>query len=229
MTNPNSDSFIEQCIAALPPEKREAARQAFHDLGDGDGSAISKLLVVLESNAAFASTIPAKLANVADSLAVELRDFQKQDAKERTEATKRLTESVTETLKLQVPALGKAIALDRVVGEMEQSRHQLARLEHSVGRLRHVRLGMVLFGILLGTVSIAAIGGGVFWERIQRWRHNELFLARLEQAGLQMQITSQSDGSPVLRIEGPLFQGTAWRKDRNNTITGVDLAFEEGR
>jgi hypothetical protein len=53
------DSYLEQCIAALPPEKREAARHAFEEISEtGDDTYLSKLLAVLEANGAYAKMIP---------------------------------------------------------------------------------------------------------------------------------------------------------------------------
>jgi len=59
VTPANPRSYLEQCIAALPPEKREAAWHAFQEISEtGDDTYLSKLLAVLEANGAYAKRIP---------------------------------------------------------------------------------------------------------------------------------------------------------------------------
>jgi len=229
MKNHDNPSYIEKCIQALPPEKQEPARQAFHELGEGDGSAISKLLVVMEANAAFASTIPSELNLVSEKLVRELTEFQSRATEDRAAAEARLAKKLSDLIQQQVPALGKTLAMDRLVGEAEQQNHSLVRLERSVGRLRHLRVGGVLALMLLSVLLVGGLLSAVMWNRIQVWRSNERFLSRLEQSGIELRLLAQENNSTLFRIEGPVYKGTSWRLDENGKIKGVDLAIQEAR
>lgn len=229
MNNTENSPFIEKCINALPPEKQEAARLAFHELGEGDGSAISKLLVVMEANAAFASTIPSELNLVSEKLVRELSEIQSQATEDRTAAEARLAKNLSDLIQQQVPALGKTLAMDRLAAEAEQQKHSLVRLECSISRLRHLRIGGVLALMLLSVLLADGLATAVMWNRIQAWRSNERFLSRLEQSGIELRLMAQGNGSTLFRIEGPVYKGTSWRLDENGKIKGVDLAIQEAR
>ena len=229
MKSNDNHSFIEKCIQALPPEKQASARQAFVELGDGDGSAISKLLVVLEANAAFASTIPSDMSRIAEKFVQDLTEIQAQASKDRAETETRLATKLSDIIQRQVPALGKSLAVDRLAAATNQQKHSLNRLERSINRLRHLRVGGVLALMLLSIVMTDGIIAAVMWNRIQIARGNERFFNRLNRSGIELRLIHQGDGSTLLRIEGPVYRGTAWRLDEHDKIKGVDLAIREAR
>jgi hypothetical protein len=229
MTTNSNHSYVEKCIQALPPEKQESARQAFLELGEGDGSAISKLLVVLEANAAFASTIPSEMNRISEKFVRELTEIQARGSKDRAEAEARLTSKLGDIIQRQVPALGKSLAVDRLAAAAGQQKHSLTRLERSINRLRHLRVGGVLALMLLGIVMTDGIIAAIMWNRIQVARGNERFFNRLNRSGIELRLIRQGDGSTLLRIEGPVYRGTAWRLDKHDKIKGVDLAIREAR
>ena len=70
------DSYLEQCIAALPPEKREAARHAFEEISEtGDDTYLSKLLAVLEANGAYAKMIPKGMTDAGAKVVRNMEDI----------------------------------------------------------------------------------------------------------------------------------------------------------
>src|ERR1700678_253544 len=76
MMSGDSDSYLEQCIAALPPEKREAARGAFAEISEtGDDTYLSKLLAVLEANGAYAKMIPKRMTETGAKVVREMEDI----------------------------------------------------------------------------------------------------------------------------------------------------------
>src|SRR5476651_1686337 len=111
----DSDTYLEQCIAALPPEKREAARRAFAEISEtGDDSYLSKLLAVLEANSAFARTIPKDLADAGGKLVREMAAVVDQLTQQQSQDEDRREASFKKLLVEQLAELVKTLALDKV-------------------------------------------------------------------------------------------------------------------
>jgi len=106
MTPVGEKSYLEQCIAALPAEKREAARRAFYEISEtGDDSYLSKLLALLEANGAYARKVPkemteagAKVVREMEIIFEQILEFERyrRDAFQRTitDEAKRLADSL---------------------------------------------------------------------------------------------------------------------------------------
>lgn len=228
MKTNDDQSYIEKCIQALPPEKQSAARKAFEELGDGDLGALSRVLIVLEATTALAKEVPRDLAEVSRRLLDELDARRKQAEQTAAEREKQREERLRALLIQQVPALGRALAVDRVAVQVEQQKAATLRLERSVSRLRHLRVGGVLALMLFSVILVGAGGAAIFWKDIQSWRHYTQFLGRLDRAGVSLRLIRQDQGGTVFEIKGPVYQGTGWIKDANGNMGGVDLVIQEG-
>lgn len=222
-------SYLEKCIAALPPEKQPAARAAFKDIAEGgDDSIFSKVLVTLEATSAYSTTIPQALTASGEKL---LREF---DARANTIARREAESDVEREEKLrqliaeQVPQLARSLALDRVVAGLEAQTAELGRIERSVARLRRARVYGLLLLMLLGGIIGATAVGGVFWKRYQSAQRAERFVTRLNSAGITMEIRRNGQYE-WLRVEGlPVLSGTTWTKNDRGEIIGAHFRFPSG-
>lgn len=228
MKDKNQDSYLEQCIRALPHEKQSAARKAFEELGDGDLGALSRVLIALEATTALAKEVPRDLAEVSRRLLDELDARRKQAEQTAVELEKQREERLRALLIQQVPALGRALAVDRIAVQVEQQKAATLRLERSVSRFRHLRVGGVLALMLCSVILVGAGGAAFWWKDIQSWRHNAQFLSRLDRAGVSLRLMRQDQGGTVFEIKGPVYQGTGWIKDANGNLAGADLVIQEG-
>lgn len=85
-----TESYFEKCIQALPPEKQAAAREAHRAISEtGDDNLISKLLVVLESTAVYAETIPRGMVVFGDKFLGDLDARLKMASQSQAELEKR--------------------------------------------------------------------------------------------------------------------------------------------
>ena len=222
-------SYLEQCIQALPLEKQAAARKAFEDFWEGDDSTFSRLLVVLEATNSFAKGIPKELAEIANRLLAELDQRKESGAHDDAERQKKMEERFRALLVQQVPVLGRALAVDKLATQLEQQKAATIRLGRSIDRLRHLRVGGVLALMALSVLLVGGLGAAAYWNELRTWRSNACFLQRLGRAGIELKLLAQQDGRTVLRVEGPVYRGTAWRLDEHEKIKGVDLAIRESR
>src|SRR5471032_3040967 len=125
----DSDTYLEQCIAALPPEKREAARRAFEEISEtGDDSYLSKLLAVLEANNAYARKIPKDLADAGGKLLHEMAGIADKLAEHQSQNEDRCAASFKKLLAEQRPLCEKSPALDKVAAGIEEQRLLLEQL-----------------------------------------------------------------------------------------------------
>src|SRR5471030_2778797 len=126
----DSDTYLEQCIAALPPEKREAARRAFAEISEtGDDSYLSKLLAVLEANSAFARTIPKDLADAGGKLLRDMTGMTDKLAQQQSQDEDRREVSFKKLVAEQFAELAKTLDLDKVAVGIEKQRMILEQLK----------------------------------------------------------------------------------------------------
>lgn len=223
----SSESYLDKCIRALPLEKQADARKVFEELGEGDLGTFSRVLVALEATTAFAKEVPRELADVSRRLLADLDARREQADRASAEHEKQREERLRTLLIQQVPALGRALAVDRLTVQVEQQKAATLRLERSVSRLRHLRVGGVLALMLFSVILVGAGGAAFFWKDIQTWRYNAQFLSRLDRAGVSLKLMRQEGGGTVFQIKGPVYRGTDWIKNENGNLNGVDLVIQE--
>src|SRR5471032_2658468 len=119
----DSDTYLEQCIAALPPEKREAARRAFEEISEtGDDSYLSKLLAVLEANNAYARKIPKDLADAGGKLLKEMAGIADKLAEHQSQNEDRREANLKKLLAEHRPQWEKSVVLDNVAIGIDKQR-----------------------------------------------------------------------------------------------------------
>ena len=227
-----SESYLEKCIRALPPEKQPAAREAFKAIAEnGDDSLLSKLIVVLEATAAYAATIPQNLTESGSRFLGELDSRLTKQTQSQAELEAGREERLGKLLTAQVPQIGKAISMDKVIAGLQAQTAELGRIERSLVRLRHARVGGLILLMLLGFILGAGSVVGLSWRSYQDGRQADAFVTRLTEAGIAAKI-HRTDSGDLLTISGPqALRGTAWRKDAQGYIIGADFVFpiQEGR
>ncbi len=138
-------SYLEQCTECLPPEKREAAHQAYKDLVEtGDGGFLSKLLLVMEANGAYVERIPEKLAGVLSSgLSAFDSRLTRQESTELENAAAR-EQQFREILLEAVPVMARELSVEGLANAVEEQNVRLSKVERGVSRFRHLRVGGVI-------------------------------------------------------------------------------------
>ena len=223
------ESYLEKCIQALPPAEQPAARAAFKSIAEtGDDNLISKLLVTLRATGAYAATIPTEMTRAGETLLHELDERNDRTARAQAETEKQREERLRQLIAAQVPQLGKALALDRVVAGLRAQTAELGRIQRQLVRLRQARVGGLLLVLLIG----AAVGaGGVigsFWSRYHAAQQSGRFVRNLNAAGIHARISPAESGVCLSIESARAQQGTAWRKDAQGYIVGADFFFPIG-
>ena len=218
----DSESYLEKCIAALPPEKREAARLAFKEISEtGDDSYISKLLAVLESNNAYAETIPEKLTDFGEKFIQDLRALVETQAREESLRESKRGESLKKMIEAQVPELGKSLSLGKVVTAIEGQTVALNQLTRDVSKMRHLRVSGLLLLMGLGVFAGAGAVVGNFCQRYTNARQDQAFIDHIYATGVTFKI-ERIQGHPVLTVDGPkMLRGTDWRTNADGVTTGA--------
>lgn len=221
-----SDSYLEKCIQALPPEKQTAARAALRSITEnGDDSILSKVLVAFEATSAYAATIPQTMVSNGEKLLREFDSRRAQASREQTEIEAKREERLRELLHQQVPALGKVLAFDKIEAGLAAQTAELARMERSVVRLRQARVGGMLLLMLLGFLMGGGAITGIFWSSYRDAQQARHFFGRLTAVGIRAVIKRTEQGE-LLTVTGPeALRGTAWRKDERGYIVGADFLF----
>lgn len=222
-----SESYLEKCIAALPAEKREAARAAFADISDtGEDCYLSKLLAVLEANNAYARTIPRELAAVHEKFLSDLaRDisFIRQGLREAETAR---DTALRKLLHQEVRELDKTLPLTGAIAELRTNSQHLERLRESVTdrtveRIFHyftLGVGLVVMGVIWAIPrSTPAI------EEPEDVRHAREFLATTTAAGIRLGFKSDAKGD-VVTVKGPnVNPEVGWVRDASGSIIGFQM------
>jgi hypothetical protein len=216
------ESYLAQCLAALPLEKREAARRAFQEISEtGDDSYLSKLLAVMEANNAYAKKIPKELAETGGKLVRDvagIADKLSQDEGRREAWIKRIVAE-------QFNESGKALALDTLAAKIERQRQLLEQLNRPAFQPKEESgIGGVVF--LMGLVFLAGIGLTIwtFWDCYQGARQAQSFVDRAVDAGIRMSIEPLGTGTR-LTVTGPSIGATNLQYGDNNAADGLTIDF----
>ena len=221
-----SESYLENCINALPPGKQPAAREAFKAIAEnGDDNLISKLLVILEATSAYAAHIPQTLSANGERFLGELDSRLTKVAKFHDEQEATREARLHQLLVDQLPQLGRALAIDEVAAGLKAQAAELGRFERSLVRLRQARVGGLLLLMLLGFWLGAGAVVGFGWRNYNDAQQAAEFVARLHALGVVMKV-QKTEGGELLTIDGPgALQGTGWRKDAKGYLSGADLMY----
>jgi hypothetical protein len=159
----------------------------------------------------------------------DLDKRREQAEKSESDRAKQQEERLRGVLAQQVPALGKAMAVDKLVLTVDRQNATLSRIERAIERFRHLRVGGMLF---LMFISAALAAGGViasFWQDYHDGQNDRHFFTRLSRAGVELSIRRTADGSSVFVVQSSRLQrGTAWLKDDRGYIAGANFAIDEG-
>jgi hypothetical protein len=220
------ESYLDQCIAALPPEKREAARRAFQEISEtGDDSYLSKLLAVLEANNAYAKRIPKDLAETGAKLVRDvagIADKLAQDEGRREAWIKRIVAE-------QFHQSGKSLALDTLASKIERQGQLLEQLNRPAFEPREERGAGVLV-IIMAFAFLAGIGVTIwtFWDCYQGARQAQSFVDRAIDAGIRMRVDKTETGSR-LTVVGPPIKSPASQHSTGGVMDGITIDFSEPR
>jgi hypothetical protein len=218
------ESYLEQCIAALPPEKREAARHAFEEISEtGDDTYLSKLLAVLEANGAYAKMIPKGMTDAGAKVVRNMEDIASRlvGAEVRREASFKNT-ITAETVRLveSLPVRQIAAGIERQNELLEQLRRAAAKLDEGVSS------GLAVFLVVLAIACGAAIPVWVFWGSYQDARQAKDFCDQVTNAGLSMQI-EKTDAGHKFTLTGPAVRNGTWRKNDSGGVYGAEMEFDD--
>lgn len=226
----DSPSYIELCIRALPHEKQAAARAAFKDILEGapDDSMLSRLLIVLEATAAYGKTIPHEISALLTQARTEMDTRLAKIVRASGADDERRLKQLHDLLEKQLPAMAEKLSLEKHTEAIDGTRMAVERLERSVGRLRHVRLGSAL----AITVFACALGAGGTLAYFKKDYEDGQKAVRLrdwlERRGVTTCVPASDSETFVLRIEGPTVRtGTVWLRDSQGRTTGVQLVYPQ--
>lgn len=221
----DSDTYLEQCIAALPPEKRENARRAFAEISEtGDDSYLSKLMAVLEANNAYARRIPKDLADAGGKLVRDMAAVVEKLAQQQSQDEDRREASFKKLLAEQFTDFGKAVALDKVAAEIEKQRVILDQLKRTSNEPTERSWTGVLF--LMGLAFVAGIAFSVW---LMREPYNETqqaksFMDRVADAGIELRLDPTKTGSKVT-VAGPSMKLPTYFAGTDGSVAGIEINF----
>jgi hypothetical protein len=153
----HTESYLENCVAALPAEKREAARAAFAEISDtGADCYLSKLLAVLEANNTYARTIPRELAAVHEQFLLDLTRDTSRIRQELREAESSRDAALRKFLYQEVHALDKTLPLTSAIEELRKNSRHLEQLKESVEG-QSVQLTVLCAVLVVGLVVAGVI------------------------------------------------------------------------
>jgi hypothetical protein len=220
-------SYLEQCIAALPPEKREAARRAFEEISEtGDDSYLSKLLAVLEANNAYARKIPKDLTDAGGKLLREMAGIADKLAEHQSQNEDRREASFKKLLAEQRPQWEKSVALDNVAAAIERQRLLLEQLNRSSARPKEESGAGVLFLAMLACLTGAIFTVWFFWDDYRAARQAKSFVDQAIEAGIRQRVDKTDTGNR-LTIVGPPVKGANYQKAADGVINGMVIDFAE--
>jgi len=223
----NPESYLEQCIAALPPEKREAARRAFADISEtGDDSYLSKLLAVFEANNAYAKRIPKELTEAGGKLVREMTELVSKSVRDQDQAEARRDAFLRICIAEQIVALSQSLGIEKIAAEIKRQGAVLDRLERPLAEEKEESGAVTSFLMALAFVAGAALTGWTLWIACQDARQAKTFVDRAADAGIRMQIEKTETGNRFV-IAGPVLKGGAWRKGDDGMLNGVEIDFSE--
>ena len=221
------DSYLEQCIAALPPEKREAARRAFEEISEtGDDSYLSKLLAVLEANNAYARKIPKDLADAGGKLLREMAAIADKLAEHQAQNEDRREASFKKLLTEQRPQWEKSPGLDKVAASIEKQRLLLEQLNRSSAQPKEASGAGLLVLMMLACLTGAVFTIWFFWGDYRDARQAKSFVDQAVNAGIRMRVDKTETGNR-LTVAGPSVKGANYQKAADGVINGMVIDFTE--
>jgi hypothetical protein len=219
------ESYLEQCLAALPPEKREAARRAFAEISEtGDDSYLSKLLAVLEANGAYAKKIPKDMAEAGGKLLRDLTGLADKLAAQQSQDEGRREASFKKLLAEQSRELTKALSLNEVASGIEKQSRLLEQLNRSASQPEEEHWAGVVFLMTVACLAGAVLTVWLFWDDYRDAREAKALVDRAAGAGIRIQV-EKADSGERLTVTGPAATAGFWKKDDGATINGAVLYF----
>jgi hypothetical protein len=220
----NKISYLDLCIASLPPEKREAALDAFYEISEtGDDSYLSKLLVILEANGAYAKRIPKEMteagAKVIDGIHMVLNQLGEAEAYRR-QLFKDTIANETGRLANSMPVREINDRLDCLKGLLAEMRKAAERIESGISS------GLAVFLVILAFGFGAALPVWRYWTPYQVAQQNKKFYDSASAAGIHMQVVETATGNRLMFV-GPAIQSITWRKDASGQSYGADVDFAD--
>jgi hypothetical protein len=200
-----SDSYLEQCIAALPPQKREAAWRAFREISEtGDDSYLSKLLAVLEANGAYAKRIPKELAEASDKL---VRDMTVVIDRLGHEENRRET-WVKNAIGTEFQRLGQSLPVGQIISGIANQNQLLDKLRQAASELKEgIKGGWVAFLMAVSFAAGVSAPIWLFWDTYQESLHAREFYDATSAAGFQIRVIPLDTGTR-LAVAGPPVKST---------------------
>jgi hypothetical protein len=147
---PQPSEYWDACIASLPPAKRAAAEKALESLSSEEGSGLSLLLLLSEAQGMHASKVISEIADKAARMAVlqsepggsTLPGFEEKDL---------------EKIRGLILPLDTRQQISEVSIKLDMATKETKVLNRQVSLLRHFRVGVAVFLILL-TVLLTLVG-----------------------------------------------------------------------
>jgi len=224
MMNGDDHSYLELCIAALPPEKREGARRAFFEISEtGDDSYLNKLLVVLEANGSYAKGIPKEMTEAGARLVREMEGvgIRMAEAEARREA------SFKATIAAETTRLVGSMPVQQIASGIERQSQLLDDLRKIA---REMDDRMSIGGAVLLAVFTFACGVAVtmwtFWDPYHLAQRDKAFCDDVADAGIHL-VIERTDEGHKLAAWGPTVHGVTWLKDTGGAPYGTELFFND--
>ena len=223
MTPANPRSYLEQCIAALPPEKREAAWHAFQEISEtGDDTYLSKLLAVLEANGAYAKRIPNEMTEagckVIEGIHAVLNQLGEAEAYRR--------QLFKDTISNETGRLVNSMPVREINAGIVRQNGLLDHLQKAADKIdQGVSTGVFLFFALLAFVGGIALTGWIFWGTYTESRDDKSFCDAVANAGIQMDLKNTEGGSRFTLTGPPVTGTTGLARHGTATLCGVTVEF----
>jgi len=218
------ESYLEQCIAALPPEKRDAARHAFEEISEtGDDTYLSKLLAVLEANGAYAKMIPKGMTDAGAKVVRNMEDI----ASRLVGAEVRREASFKNTITAETARLVEALPVQQIAAGIERQNELLEQLKRATAKIGEgVSSGLAVFLVVLAFACGVALPVWFFWGSYQGAQQAKGFCDQFTNAGLSMQIEKTDTGNKFT-LAGPVVRNGTWRKNASGRVYGAEMEFDD--
>jgi hypothetical protein len=225
MTPVGEKSYLEHCIAALPAEKREAARHAFYEISEtGDDSYLSKLLTVLEANGAYARKVPKEMTEAGAKVVREMEDVADQIA----ESEKYRRDAFQRTITEEAQRLANSLPVREINAGIVRQNGVLDHLQKAADKIdQGVSTGVSLFFALLAFVGGIALTGWFFWGTYTESRDDKSFCDAVANAGIQMDLKNTEGGSRFTLTGPPVTGTTGLARHGTATLCGVTVEFSK--
>jgi len=224
MTPGDPHSYLELCIAALPPEKREAARRAFYEISEmGDDSYLSKLLAVLEANGAYAKRIPKEMTEAGAEVVREMEDIGSRlvGAEVRREA------SFKSTITSETARLVESLPVRQIESGIERQNELLERLRKAAVKIdTGVGSGLVVFLVIIAFAAGIGVPAWYYWDNYQEFQVTKRFLNATNDAGIQMRITPTETGTQFI-VTGPCIKAANFHDLHKGTTDWLIVEFDK--